>query len=126
MPTTTTTTTTSTRPTTTTTTTTTSTRRTTTDIAKPVERIETTATEEPVKVNETTTTMARETTPASTTTTGTQKNPTPKPTSPDVNSDGRIDVIDATIIIQYSAYIGANNYVDIGEFLAMKELVASE
>ena len=43
----------------------------------------------------------------------------PKKFTPDINSDGTIDALDAAIVLQYAAYTGANGYVELSVFLAM-------
>ena len=38
--------------------------------------------------------------------------------TPDLNGDGKINSIDAAIILQYAAYVGGNGHITIGEYLA--------
>lgn len=43
----------------------------------------------------------------------------PKRITPDINEDGTINAVDASILLQYSAYVGANDYIEIADFLEM-------
>ena len=46
----------------------------------------------------------------------------PKKFTPDINSDGKIDAVDAAIVLQYSAYSGAYGYTEISDFLKLSNI----